>query len=137
VILAGAIPAAALALAADALLAWTGRRAADRHRLRLRRGARHAIAAIVAVALVAIVVVVAFTQRAASTTIVVGSKNFTEQIVLGELLAQTIERRTSLHVERKLNLGGTLICEQALASGSIDVYVEYSGTALTAIFKQA
>jgi glycine betaine/choline ABC-type transport system substrate-binding protein len=68
--------------------------------------------------------------------IIVGSKNFTEQLVLGELIAQTIERETDLEVERKLNLGGTLICERALASGAIDVYVEYSGTALTALFKQ-
>ena len=63
-----------------------------------------------------------------------GSKNFTEQVVLGELLAQTIERHTDLRVERRLNLGGTAIAHQALVSGGIDVYVEYSGTALTAIF---
>ena len=56
--------------------------------------------------------------------------------MLGELIAQTIERETDLEVERKLNLGGTLICERALASGAIDIYVEYSGTALTALFKQ-
>jgi osmoprotectant transport system substrate-binding protein len=66
-------------------------------------------------------------------TIVVGSKNFTEQIVLAELFAQQIEAHTSLKVERKLNLGGTLLCHQALLSGDIDVYPEYTGTALTAI----
>ncbi len=53
---------------------------------------------------------------------------------MGELLAQTIERHTDLRVERRLNLGGTAIAHQALVSGGIDVYVEYSGTALTAIF---
>jgi osmoprotectant transport system substrate-binding protein len=68
--------------------------------------------------------------------IVVGSKNFTEQVILGEMLAQQIERKTSLSVDRRLNLGGTLICHEALESGQLDVYVEYTGTALTAILKQ-
>ena len=72
----------------------------------------------------------------ASGVIVVGSKNFTEQLILGEIVAQTIERETGLSVRRRLNLGGTLICEQALIAGDIDVYVEYTGTALTAIFHQ-
>ena len=71
--------------------------------------------------------------RRNARTIVVGSKNFTEQIVLAELFAQQIEARTALHVERRVNLGGTLICHQALLSGSIDLYPEYTGTALTAI----
>ena len=68
-------------------------------------------------------------------TIVVGSKNFTEQVILGELLAQQIESKTELRVSRKLNLGGTFICHQALVAGDIDMYVEYTGTALTAILK--
>ena len=74
--------------------------------------------------------------RRAGGAIVVGSKNFTEQLVLGELLAQTIERDAGLPVDRRLNLGGTLICDRALLSGDIDVYVEYTGTALTAVFHQ-
>lgn len=65
--------------------------------------------------------------------IVVGSKNFTEQIVLGEMFAQQIEAHSALRVERKLNLGGTLICHDALISGKIDLYPEYTGTALTAV----
>lgn len=65
--------------------------------------------------------------------VVIGSKNFTEQIVLAELLAQQIESRTGLKVERRLNLGGTLICQQALRAGEIDLYVEYTGTAITAV----
>lgn len=65
----------------------------------------------------------------------VGSKNFTEQVILGELLAQQIEATTDLRVSRKLNLGGTFICHQALMAGDIDTYVEYTGTALTAILK--
>jgi glycine betaine/choline ABC-type transport system substrate-binding protein len=68
--------------------------------------------------------------------LVVGSKNFTEQVLLGEILAQHIERRLGLAVERKLNLGGTLLAHQALTSGAIDLYPEYTGTALTAVLKR-
>jgi len=66
-------------------------------------------------------------------TIVVGSKNFPEQALLGEILAQHIEGRTHLRVERRFYLAGSFICQQALLSGRIDTYVEYTGTALTAI----
>lgn len=71
--------------------------------------------------------------KGAGQTIVVGSKNFTEQIVLAELFAQQIEAHSTLQVERRLNLGGTFICHDALISGKIDLYPEYTGTALTAI----
>jgi glycine betaine/choline ABC-type transport system substrate-binding protein len=64
--------------------------------------------------------------------IVVGSKNFTESVVLGEIVAQRLER-AGCAVERKLDLGGTLVCDKAITAGSLDVYPEYSGTALTAI----
>jgi len=67
--------------------------------------------------------------------IVVGSKNFTEQLVLGELIAQQIENRTHLPVERRFYLAGTYICQQAILAGRIDIYPEYTGTALTAILK--
>jgi glycine betaine/choline ABC-type transport system substrate-binding protein len=66
----------------------------------------------------------------------VGSKNFTEQIILGEILAQTIETTTGMRAERRLNLGGTFICDRAIRAGEIDVYVEYSGTAYTAVLKR-
>jgi len=69
-------------------------------------------------------------------TIVIGSKNFTEQAVLGEILAQQIETHTHLHVIRRFYLSGSYICQQALLAGRIDVYVEYTGTALTAILKE-
>jgi osmoprotectant transport system permease protein len=135
VILAGAIPAAVLALSFDGALTL------------LERGIRVALESgrarqtRLAVAIGAIVLVaggaVAFAfMRPSGDVIRVGSKNFTEQILLGELLAQTITSRTPLKVERRLNLGGTFICDQALRSGDIDVYVEYSGTALTAVFHQ-
>ena len=67
--------------------------------------------------------------------IVVGSKNFTEQVLLGELLAQHIEAKTHLKVERRFYLAGTYICQQAILAGRIDTYVEYTGTALTAVLK--
>ena len=67
---------------------------------------------------------------------VIGAKNFTEQVILGEILAQEIEARSGLKVERRFYLAGSYICNQALAAGRIDAYVEYTGTALTAILKQ-
>lgn len=67
---------------------------------------------------------------------VIGAKNFTEQVILGELLAQEIEAKSGLKVERRFYLAGSYICNQALISGRIDAYVEYTGTALTAILKQ-
>jgi osmoprotectant transport system substrate-binding protein len=68
--------------------------------------------------------------------IVVGCKNFTEQIVLGELIAQQIENKTHLPVERRFYLGGTYIAHQGILAGRIDIYPEYTGTALTAILKE-
>lgn len=65
--------------------------------------------------------------------IVIGSKNFSEQALLGEILAQQVESRTHLPVVRRFYLAGTFICQQALLAGRIDAYVEYTGTALTAV----
>jgi osmoprotectant transport system permease protein len=130
VILAGAIPAALLALAVDGALLWLERRLSARRRV----GSRTAAVAVAAsLALLALAGSAALAARSAGA-IVVGSKNFTEQLILGEIVAQTIERETGLPVRRSLNLGGTLICDRALLTGDIDVYVEYTGTALTAIF---
>jgi osmoprotectant transport system permease protein len=131
VILAGAIPAAVLALTADGLLSWAERALSPARSS--RRGRRWlAVAAPAALALVVVGAVAAPRGEA----IVVGSKNFTEQVILGELIAQTLERETRLPVIRKLNLGGTFICDRAIRAGDIDVYVEYTGTALTAIFRR-
>ena len=71
-----------------------------------------------------------------SDRIVIGSKNFTEQLILGEIFAQIIEARTHLPVERRFYLAGTFICQQAILSGRIDIYPEYTGTALTAVLKE-
>ena len=65
----------------------------------------------------------------------IGSKNFTEQVILGEIAAQALER-AGLRVQRKLDLGGSFVCHQALVAGELDLYPEYSGTAFTAILKQ-
>jgi glycine betaine/choline ABC-type transport system substrate-binding protein len=71
-----------------------------------------------------------------SNAIIVGSKNFTEQIVLGEIAAQQIGRKLHVPVERRLDLGGTMLAHLALKDGDIDLYPEYTGTALTTVLKQ-
>jgi glycine betaine/choline ABC-type transport system substrate-binding protein len=125
------VPSAALALIADGALALLQRRT----RQRRRRGLPRAVLAGALVLVTTVAVAVAFTSRRTGA-IVVGSKNFTEQILLGELLAQALERHGGLTVDRRLNLGGTFICDRALRAGEIDLYVEYTGTALSAIFKR-
>mgnify|MGYP001619435536 CR=1 FL=1 len=132
VILAGAVPAAAIAVAVDGTLLWAERRLSARRRTRPVR----TVAAVAAGVAVVVLLSSAALARRAPGAVVVGSKNFTEQVILGELLAQTIERDAGLPVDRRLNLGGTLICDRALITGDVDVYVEYTGTALTAIFRQ-
>jgi osmoprotectant transport system substrate-binding protein len=71
-----------------------------------------------------------------SSRITIGAKNFTEQVVLGEMLSQEIEAVIGEQVDRRFYLAGSYLCQQALVSGRIDGYVEYTGTALTAILKQ-
>ena len=130
-ILAGAVPAALLALTADGLLAWAERG--------VRTGqVRIGMLVTVGGAAAAIVILAAGAGGYVRSTsvVVVGSKNFTEQVILGELLAQAIEAEGAT-VSRKLNLGGTFVCDRALRTGDIDVYVEYSGTAVTAVFHEA
>ena len=75
--------------------------------------------------------------RAPKPQIVIGSKFFTEQVVLAELLAQHIEAHTGIHVERKTNLGGTLLVHKAMQAGQVDLYVEYTGTALNAVLNES
>jgi len=74
-------------------------------------------------------------SRPKNGTVVIGTKNFTEQLILGELMAQIIEEQTDLTVKRRFNLGGTMICHSALVNGEIDLYAEYTGTGLAAILK--
>jgi osmoprotectant transport system permease protein len=148
-ILAGALPAAAIALLADAALgtlercvagAPTPERASPRGRRRriLLLTAGLALAALLG-GLAAGSPAGWFGSPAAGPTggtIRIGSKNFTEQLILGELLAQQIEAETSLQVTRDFGLGGTFLCQEAVRSGRIAGYVEYSGTAWTAVLGQ-
>ncbi len=72
---------------------------------------------------------------AKQSPVTVGSKNFTESVILGELVAQKLES-AGCKVDRRLNMGGTFVCDAAIRNGQIDSYVEYSGTALSAILKE-
>jgi osmoprotectant transport system permease protein len=136
-ILLGSIPAAALALACDAALGEA------EHALDPRRGgrsrARNLLAAVAVAALVGFALWGAWQERVArpsGETIVIGSKDSAEPVLLGHMLADLVEAHTPLKVDRRLNLGGTLVCYNALTRGGLDAYVEYTGTALTAILKQ-
>ena len=100
----------------------------------MRRGSPSA--ALACALLIAGVLAISSCAPPRSSRITIGAKNFTEQVVLGELLAQEIEATTHQPVARRFYLAGSYICHQALISGRIDAYVEYTGTALTAILKQ-
>lgn len=149
-ILLGAIPAALLALLVDLSIGaaeWGLRplRQKDRGSLRARL---RPLGLCAPLALVAIGILAHLGGRAEDVpgrsptktgragTIRIGSKNFTEQLIVAELAARLIEEHTELGVERRFNLGGTMICHDALASSEIDLYIEYTGTGLTAILKQ-
>lgn len=91
---------------------------------------------LIALCLVAISLVVTIVAcQPTGDRIVIGTKNFTEQVILGEILAQQIERKTKLKVDRRFNLGGTYVCFNAIQKDQLDIYPEYSGTAYTAILK--
>ena len=137
-ILAGAIPAAIIALGADLLLSWleasldtkktTGKVSIWQWTLPL------------GIILLILLSTIFWQQTAlvsnSNDKIIIGSKNFTEQIILGELLAQQIEKETNLQVDRRFNLGGSFIAHEAVKAGEIDGYIEYTGTAFTAILQQ-
>ncbi len=78
---------------------------------------------------------IALTGCGSKDTVVIGSKDFSENIIIGEMLAQLVENKTDLQVNRKLNMGGTFINFEALKKGDIDIYTEYTGTGLTAQLK--
>jgi osmoprotectant transport system substrate-binding protein len=75
-------------------------------------------------------------HKHAQSNITIGSKFFTEQVILAELIAQHVEAKTGIPVVRKTNLGGTLLVHKALLAGELDLYVEYTGTALTAVLNE-
>jgi osmoprotectant transport system permease protein len=144
-VLLGAIPAAALALLVDGCLGLAERSlrptpSSERHTLRHQLRPFFVALPVVVFALgmsLSLVPRLVGDNDGAKPVVTVGSKNFTEQFILAELMAQLIEDRTSLQVKRQFNLGGTMICHNALLRGEIDVYAEYTGTALTAILDEA
>jgi osmoprotectant transport system permease protein len=148
-LLAGALPSAAIALAADAALGALEKRLSYQSPKRLRQWrwpmswpmdwqGRWAAALLVVLLLLAIPLAWRWGGPRANTaaTVVIGAKGYTEQLILGELLAQEIEAKTPLRVKREFSLGSTFLVHEALRRGRIDGYVEYTGTAWTAILNQ-
>jgi osmoprotectant transport system permease protein len=137
-ILAGALPAAAIALAADGGLGLLEKRLARRPARGSRRNGRRSLRLAGGLALLVLLAAVALRLAPAGPggTVRIGSKSFTEQLILGELLAQQIEAATPLKVERDFGLGGTGLIHEAVRSGRIDGYVEYTGTAWTSLLNQ-
>lgn len=136
-IMAGALPAAALALLLDGLLGLD--LGFSRRRLLAWLTSRRWSAPRVVLPLVLVtvpLVVLLLGPHQTKTVITIGSKNFTEQVILGELLAQQIEQKTSFIVKRQFDLGGTFVLHEAVRRGQVDGYVEYTGTAWTAILKR-
>jgi len=88
------------------------------------------------VVLIIILSTVATSFFAPKDTIIVGSKNFSEQLILGDMEASLIEAKTKIKVTRKLNLGGTNVIFSAMQSKTVDLYVEYTGTGLVNILKK-
>ena len=139
-ILLGAIPAAGLALFVDVCIAATawGTKPLRQHQKNWFMSSAKPVALGLPILLVAlgIIAVTSGGQKQdglSERTIRMGSKNFTEQLILGELMAQMIEAHTGLSVDRRFNLGGTMICHKALQAGEIDLYAEYTGTGLVTV----
>ncbi|MGX6444176.1 ABC transporter permease/substrate-binding protein [Neobacillus sp. K501] len=140
-ILAGAIPACILALLIDLVVgkletsfSYTNK---QKSRSKFGTKAKKLIIGFASVILVAAGAFTVFTKANAADKIVIGSKNFSEQLILGNMLAELIENKTDIEVERKLNLGGSQVAFSALNNGDIDVYVEYTGTGLVNILNQS
>ncbi len=148
-ILLGAVPAALLALIVDFSIgaaAWAMRPIRQKEKKTLK-GKLRPLALFLPLVLVIVGIIAYLTKPSQATfnkqedaqkkeTICIGTKNFTEQFILGELMAQLIECKTNLEVRRYFNLGGTMICHKALINGEIDLYAEYTGTGLTAILNR-
>ena len=139
-ILAGALPSAAIALLADGGLGLLERRLAQPRARGSTGGRRRGLRLAWGLAGLALGAVLALRLLPATSTgtgtVRIGSKSFTEQLILGELLAQQIEAATPLKVQRDFGLGGTGLIHAAVRSGRIDGYVEYTGTAWTTLLDQ-
>ncbi|QSX07272.1 ABC transporter permease subunit [Sedimentibacter sp. zth1] len=136
-ILAGAIPACLLALLVDFLISLIEKmvtpislQKGDNNLKKKKRAMQKMILSVSALAVVAIFIFTSIGNKVSnSRTISVGSKDYTEQAILGNMVAEFIEANTDIAVERNMDLGGTQVCFSALRAGEIDLYVEYSGTA--------
>lgn len=133
-ILAGAVPAAFIALSADFGLGLLEKRLTKQ--VDKKDKFNQQIAIVLGIISLIIVGLIAFNYQQKPATISIGSKNFTEQVILAEMLAQQIENHTKLKVDRRFNLGGTFIAHEAVKTGKIAGYVEYTGTAFTAVLKE-
>jgi osmoprotectant transport system permease protein len=133
-ILAGAVPAAVIALSADFGLGLLEKRLTNQ--IANKGKFNQQIGIIFGIITLIIAGLIAFNYQQAPAKIIIGSKNFTEQVILGELLAQHIENHTKLKVDRRFNLGGTFIAHEAVKAGKIAGYVEYTGTSFTTILKE-
>ncbi len=137
-ILLGAIPAGVLAIVVDLLIEgarWglTPVRQSDEGSFRAKLRPVAVMLPLLLFVGGSMVVVSKESQTATSGVVRIGSKNFTEQLILAEMMAQAIEQNTDLTVERQFNLGGTMICHEAMVAGELDVYAEYTGTGLVSV----
>ena len=146
-VLAGAIPACILALLMDYIIGKIekgvtppGIKKSDgtiKIPKKKRKGKKYLKQIIAASLVIVIIIGAALTYEKKQDTIVVGSKNYNEQLILGNMIAELIEKNSDIKVERKMNLGGTSVALSALKAGEVDCYVEYTGTALVNIMNQA
>ncbi|MCM3692563.1 glycine betaine ABC transporter substrate-binding protein [Neobacillus niacini] len=140
-ILAGAIPACILALLIDFVVGKletkfsysTKRKSASKSSVKVKR----IVIAIASIIIVAAGALTVYSKANAADKIVVGSKNYSEQLILGNMLADIIESKTDIEVERKMNLGGSQVAFSAIKNGDVDMYVEYTGTGLVNILNQS
>ncbi|MBV4419400.1 ABC transporter permease subunit [Clostridium tyrobutyricum] len=131
-ILAGAIPACILALIMDFAISKIEKSATKKKKKKISSKYKKAIAAVICIIIVATSV---FYYNGTKNRIVVGGKNFTEQIILVDMIGELIEKNSNMKVDYKPNLGGTNIVLSAMKSGDVDVSVEYTGTGLVDVMK--
>ncbi|NYE09673.1 osmoprotectant transport system permease protein [Bacillus niacini] len=140
-ILAGAIPACILALLIDFVVgkletsfSYTNKR---KSASKTGKTIKRLVIGFTSIIIVAAGAFTVYSKTSAGDTIVIGSKNFSEQLILGHMLADLVENKTDIEVERKMNLGGSQVAFSAIKNGDIDMYVEYTGTGLVNILKQS
>lgn len=140
-ILAGAIPACILALLIDFVVgkleksfSYSNKR---KSATKAGKNVKRLVIAFTSIIVVAAGAFTVYSKASAGDKIVIGSKNFSEQLILGNMLADLVESKTDLKVERKMNLGGSQVAFSAIKNGDIDMYVEYTGTGLVNILNQS